>query len=244
MAPRAPASRRRPAAADSGWPVTAAPPLRSRPGPATAALLPPATAASAAAKPACSPAHGPPQDARRSAEVEGAPGGVGVVPLVQEALVLHLLAHQTARDDNLLAADDHLRGGTARETRSGTGCSPGAAGHARRQPWSERGARGVMGPTIWWPLRTCLAMMEARRPSMCPRASITTACAPGSDRSAPAPCGAPFAAPGAENGPFCGRARAAADLRHLACPCNSSRCRKRGRERARLGLIGRCEKRL
>jgi hypothetical protein len=57
-----------------------------------------------------SPAHSPPEDAGWCAVVpHTSPCGVCVVLLAQEPLILHLLAHQAARDADLLAADDHLQ---------------------------------------------------------------------------------------------------------------------------------------
>jgi len=58
--------------------------------------------------PLASPAHGPPENTRGSAEVERASGGVGVHALAQEALILHLLANEPSRDGDLLSASNHL----------------------------------------------------------------------------------------------------------------------------------------
>ncbi len=106
--------------------------------------------------------------------MEGAPAWVGVHPLAQEALVLHLLAHKPAGDGDLLAADHHLR------------------------PWGRpnalisimeaycvlleaSGGRGLRerSLTTCRPERICLATTEARRPSMWARASMTTDCRAG-----------------------------------------------------------------
>eukprot|EP00955_Chlamydomonas_euryale_P100220 365270-Chlamydomonas_euryale.AAC.3 len=57
---------------------------------------------------ASSPADGPPEDARRRTVMDGAVLRVGVHALPEEALVLHLLAHQPTSDGNLLAAGNHL----------------------------------------------------------------------------------------------------------------------------------------
>lgn len=118
-----------------------------------------------------SPANGPPENAGGSAEVEGAPAWVGVHPLAQEALVLHLLAHKPAGDGDLLAADHHLRPwGRPKALISTIGgyCvlleASGGSG----------AVRGAL--TTCWPERICLATTEARRPSMWARASMTTAC--------------------------------------------------------------------
>ncbi|GIL56771.1 hypothetical protein Vafri_12082, partial [Volvox africanus] len=50
-------------------------------------------------------AHSPPEDAGRRTEVEWATGWVGVHPLAQEPVILHLLPHKAARDSNLLGPD-------------------------------------------------------------------------------------------------------------------------------------------
>jgi hypothetical protein len=132
-------------------------PLRSlllrRPAPLPAPL-PPATGGwppaqqHSLAPGARSPADGPPQDAGRGAEVVGAPGGVGVVPLPQEALVLHLLAHQATGDDNLLAAGHHLpargRVSTLGTLRGACPASLRRSGAAGRRPGASDGTHDVV----------------------------------------------------------------------------------------------------
>jgi hypothetical protein len=58
---------------------------------------------------AYTPADGAPQDLGRGAEVDGPMGWLGVHPLAEKAEVLHLLAYESTRHTDLLAADDdHL----------------------------------------------------------------------------------------------------------------------------------------
>lgn len=52
------------------------------------------------------PTYSPPENLGRSAEVNGTVRGLGVHPLAEEAQVLHLLADETAREADFLAADN------------------------------------------------------------------------------------------------------------------------------------------
>jgi hypothetical protein len=126
------------------------------------------------------PSEGPPEDARRSTEVDGTLLGLRVETFPQEALILHLLTHDAPRDHDFLAAHQHLsKGNYVPGSDNGNVVAAGnipidymkedtcQAIKKQREPNS-----GAL--TICCPFRSCLAKMEASRPSICPRASTTT----------------------------------------------------------------------
>ena len=128
--------------------------------------------------------------------------GVGAGALAQEALVLHLLAHNAARDVDLFASDYHLQVLAAvsynitGDTGTGSMCSAErssrlAITEPTCTPPSSDGSASLLTCVgkqllIWeglvshrttcLPASACFATTDARRPSMCCRPSTTTSC--------------------------------------------------------------------
>jgi len=119
------------------------------------------------------PTDGPPQDASWSAEVDGAFAGLGVHPLPQKPQIFHLLPHEATRQTDLLATDHDLIGkpnSSIKKSMVSTATTDKKKPKEHHQdPGMGRGAH-----TTFWPLRSSLARMEAKRPSMWWRASTTT----------------------------------------------------------------------
>ena len=98
--------------------------------------------------------------------------GLRVHPLPQKPFILHLLANKPTRDADLLSSYNYLHDAHEAEDASVlmgvllTSCHTVILCR-------------VCVHTTCCPFSSCLARMDASRPSMCPRASITTVCMAG-----------------------------------------------------------------